>query len=110
GMASIKREIWAAPTDEATMVKRARGRGRYNRWRQFCATERRLRLGRLLNTYPPGVRPPQRELAKALDCSISTVCRDLKVLQRLVPLAFPVDLPAGEGFADGVNADAAGTE
>jgi hypothetical protein len=97
---------WSAPTDFATVCKRARGRCHINAVRKFRAAERRSRLLEILEQYPRGVEPFQQELADRLGVSQSTISRDLRILRPrtlpswLTPLApWPVAGPAKEQSA-----------
>jgi hypothetical protein len=92
---------WSAPTDFATVCRRAKARCHYNAVRKFRAMHRRVRLLEILEQYPRGVEPYQQELAERLGVSQATISRDLRILRPrrppswLIPLApWPVAEPA----------------
>lgn len=76
--------FWSAPTDWETVCKRNAGRRHYNAWRKFKAAYRRHvlvieaadRLGLSLWAWGTCAR-----IARELNVSRSTVCRDLQAIK-----------------------------
>jgi IS30 family transposase len=67
---------WTTRTDRETVCKRAAGRRHYNAWRQFCASERRLRVEEMLHELR-SKRGSQKRIAALLGVSESTISRDV---------------------------------
>jgi hypothetical protein len=59
------------------VFKRAGGRRRYNKQRQEAAAERRSEVWRLLDLYGHGRRGTQARIARELNVSRATICRDV---------------------------------
>jgi hypothetical protein len=76
---------WSAPTTPDEVARRAGGRKRYNTWRKWMAFRRRhVEVARRL--FVQGAlfkRGIQAELARELNVSRSTICRDVAYLIRL---------------------------
>ena len=69
------------PTDYESLSKRAAGRYRYNRLRQFRATMRLVEVVALLKDFGLG-RGSQPQIAERLGVHRSTICRDMAKLRR----------------------------
>jgi hypothetical protein len=77
--AKARNSWWSQPVDEATMIRRARGRAKHNAWRKYLATMRRQRVVDLLLRY--GFKYGVGSLIAAeLRVHKSTVSRDIKAL------------------------------
>jgi hypothetical protein len=79
------RNDWSAPTDSATAFRRAGGRRSYNLKRQLERDARRVAVTVLLRQYQQeGVRQHgiQARLARELDFSKATICRDMQSIRR----------------------------
>jgi hypothetical protein len=78
----MNRAAWAAQTDFETIVRRARGRLRYNRKRQAAA---RRRQEDLLWRYRDGIANHEtvKEIAAAYQVSRATIYRDRVRLAKL---------------------------
>jgi DNA invertase Pin-like site-specific DNA recombinase len=79
----VQRSAWSQPTSWETVKRRAAGRLRYNKARQFRAALRRREVLKLLGeigwTYGS-----QATIARRLHVSGATISRDLAVLLPLV--------------------------
>jgi hypothetical protein len=86
---------WGEPVSGDEAARRAGGRRRYNAWRKFRAEYRRMELVRLLRVQGGLVRRKdgwpdarigalgnQAALARQLNVSRSTICRDVQALLR----------------------------
>jgi hypothetical protein len=71
---------WRIPNDEC--CRRACGRSRYNRRRQFLAVERRVEVIRLLRQFGMMKYGTLTAIAKLLGVSVATICRDRQRLLR----------------------------
>jgi hypothetical protein len=77
---------WNPATSHDQAARRAAGRARYNRRRQFKAAIRRKKIVDIWEERVDGSgwsifsRGSQTELAKMLGVNRSTICRDLKVI------------------------------
>jgi DNA invertase Pin-like site-specific DNA recombinase len=81
-----KSQQWSQATSQDEAARRAAGRARYNRHRQFKAAIRRKKIIDIWEDRADGSgwsifsRGSQTELAKMLGVNRSTICRDLKVI------------------------------
>jgi hypothetical protein len=75
---------WSQEIDTKSAYRRAGGRRRFNAVRRFIQGRRRAEVARLLNCkgtlFRRGI---QTELARELNVSRSTICRDVAYLIRL---------------------------
>ena len=79
----VSRSSWGAPTDPATVKRRACGRRGYNAWRQSMALYPRAQVAALMKQL--GWLPragTQRVIAQHLHVSEATISRDVRAILR----------------------------
>ncbi len=78
---SNKSNNWNAPVSADVAARRAGGRRRYNAWRRDMAFLRRCeQVFPLLLKYGPWDRGTQARIARELNVSRATICRDVAAL------------------------------